>query len=137
VAERVVGTGIELSLVSADAYNALERGSVPGDFAIEAQLFTDVDDDGRRYRVGGSTVRSGGWGYCQPVLTPRRCWSRSRKEMREDSGDLLGDMKRGGCDLTRFEFYASPFHIELDEALQEALRSGGKSARRARASKPR
>jgi hypothetical protein len=48
-----VGTGIELSLVSADAYNALERGSVPGDFAIEAQLFTDVDDDGRRYRVGG------------------------------------------------------------------------------------
>jgi hypothetical protein len=121
VAERVVGTGVELSLVSADAYEALERGSVLGDVAIEAQLFTDVDDDGRRYRVGGGTVRSGGW-VLPAASDPTTVLVAIAKEMREYLGDLLGDMKRGGCDVTRFEFYASPFHIELDEALQEALR---------------
>jgi hypothetical protein len=94
VAERVVGTGVELSLVSADAYEALERGSVLGDVAIEAQLFTDVDDDGRRYRVGGGTVRSGGW-VLPAASDPTTVLVAIAKEMREYLGDLLGDMKRG------------------------------------------
>ena len=120
MAERVLGTGVELRLRTADAYAALERGDDPGEVAIEAQVFTDVADDGRRYRVGGVTAWSEGW-VLASGFDPTSALVAIADEMRENLGDLLGDMRRGGCDVTRFEFYASPFRIELDDPLREAL----------------
>jgi hypothetical protein len=37
--------------------------------------------------------------------------------------DLLGDLKRGGemLEMTRWEFYAAPFSIELSEGPRERL----------------
>jgi hypothetical protein len=36
-------------------------------------------------------------------------------------GDLLGDLRIGGCDVTRFEFHAAPCHIELADELYDLL----------------
>ena len=36
-------------------------------------------------------------------------------------GVLLGDLRRAGYDVTRWEFYASPFRIELSDELREQL----------------
>ena len=36
-------------------------------------------------------------------------------------GVLLGDLRRAGYDVTRWEFYASLFRIELSDELREQL----------------
>lgn len=36
-------------------------------------------------------------------------------------GGVLGDLRRTGMDITRWEFYSAPFRIELAEELRERL----------------
>jgi hypothetical protein len=36
-------------------------------------------------------------------------------------GSILGDLRIGGADITRFEYYAAPLRIELDSELRELL----------------
>ena len=78
-----------------------------------------MEDDGRSYRVGGTTS----WGSgLTSDSDPTSALVQIAYEARERHlGDLLGDMRIGDCDVTRFEFYAAPFHIELAEPLRELL----------------
>ena len=123
MAERVLGTGVELRLPcdnwDEDTLRQV-RGTSDG-LVVEAQVFVDVEDDGRRFRVGGTT----GLGAGMTVPTdadPTTALVQAAYETREmHLGDLLGHMRRGNCDVTRFEFYAAPFRIELADDLREAL----------------
>jgi hypothetical protein len=121
VAERVVSTGVELRLPSLSERD--EQHAVPpaGETPVVAQVFAEVDDGARRYRVGGTTVLSPGFGIA-PGSDPTTALVRIAYETREEHlGELLGDMRIGDCDVTRFEFYAAPFKIELAAPLREAL----------------
>ena len=73
---------------------AYERGEL---IYVGWHVFADLEEDGRRFRVGGS------WG-----------WERHL-------GDLLGDLRIGDMNITRWGFYAAPFKIELSPMLQERL----------------
>ncbi len=85
----------------------------------EAQVFAELEDDGERYRVGGTSRVGTAVPLCDD---PTTALVRIAQRAREDHlGDLLGDLRRGGCDATRFEFYATPFHIELADDLRECL----------------
>jgi hypothetical protein len=119
--ERVVGTGVELRLPSRPDEHDQHAAPPAGEIPVVAQVFVEVEDVGRRYRVGGTTVLSSGYGIA-PGSDPTTDLVRIAYETREEHlGDLLGDMRMGGCDVTRFEFYAAPFEIELAAPLREAL----------------
>lgn len=122
MAERLLSTGVELRLPT----RWPDKGEVPpavdertGEVFVEAHVFAEMEDSGRRYRVGGSVAG----GETLPLgEDPTTTLVRIAHEARELSlGDLLGDLRIGGCDLTRFEFYAAPFQIELAADLRERL----------------
>jgi hypothetical protein len=52
---------------------------------------------------------------------PTSALLRIAKEARSHLGDLLGDLRIGGCDITRFEFHATPHRIELASDLRDRL----------------
>ena len=116
-----MGTGVELRLPSLSERD--EQHAVPParEIPVVAQVFAEVEDGARRYRVGGTTVLSAGFGIA-PGSDPTTALVRIAHETREEHlGELLGEIRMGGCDVTRFEFYAAPFKIELAAPLREAL----------------
>lgn len=90
-----------------------------GELIIEVQVFADLEDSGRRYRVGGTVQR----GPLVPLSEdPTTALVHIADEARQTHlGDLLGDLRTAGCDVTRFEFYAAPFRIELADDLRDRL----------------
>jgi hypothetical protein len=110
--EKVVGTGVELRVGPEAA---------AGGIAVEAQTFCEGEDDGGGFRMGGVVASSSGW-VLPAGEDPTSALVAIAYEMREQHlGDLLGDMRMNDFDVTRFEFYAAPFRVELAESLREAL----------------
>ena len=122
MADLLLGTGAELRLPR----RALDETEDPAamdekanEIFVEVQVFADLEEDERRYRVGGTVRRGDAVSLSGDPTT-------SLLEIAHDArethlGDLLGDLRISGSDLTRFEFYAAPFHIELAEDLRERL----------------
>jgi hypothetical protein len=84
-------------------------------------VFANLEDDGRRFRVGGS------WGGNRPIRLDEDPTSAllAVAEAARDSGNmgsLFGDLKIGEADVTRFEFHAAPSKVELSAHLHRALR---------------
>jgi hypothetical protein len=120
MAETVVRTGVELRLARSLADRPPARSTEkPGEVMLAVQVFVDLDNEGSRSRVRGTVTA----GEAVPLSEdPTRALVRIAQEARDmHLGDLLGDVRRGGCDVTRFEFYATPFQIELADDLRERL----------------
>jgi hypothetical protein len=94
---------------------AYDRGEL---IHVGWHVFADLEDDGRRVRVGGS------WGWERPIKLdedPTSALNEIVEGERYHLGDLLGDLRIGDMDVTRWEFYAAPFKVELSPKLQERL----------------
>jgi hypothetical protein len=93
-----------------------------GELAIVCwHVFAIVDDDGRRFRLGGS------FGGHYPIKLNEDPTNTLLKVVRaaRDSGNLenlLYDLRLPGMNVTDFEFFAASFRIELSARLSGALR---------------
>jgi hypothetical protein len=122
MSEVLLGTGVELRLPrrafgeSEDPPDVDERTN---EVFVEAEVFAEFGEDGHRSRFGG-IVRSGGAvSLSGDPTTSLLEFAHLAREL--DLGDLLGDLRIRGSDLTRFEFYAAPFHVDLAQDLRERL----------------
>ena len=98
-----------------DEQAAYERGEV---VFVGWHVFADLEDEGRSFRFGGS------WGMERPIRLdedPTSALLEIVAEERYHLGDLLGDLRIGNMDVTRWEFYAAPFKVELSPGLQNRL----------------
>jgi hypothetical protein len=121
MAEQLLATGVELRLPSRQPDEPEDPPAVDpktGEVFVETQVFAELDDDGRRFRIGG-TIHGGT--SVSPAADPTSTLLRIAKEARSHLGDLLGDLRIGGCDVTRFEFHATPHRIELASDLRDRL----------------
>jgi len=122
MAERLLGTGVELRLPSrwpAEHEDPAAVDPKTRKVFIEVQAFAELDDDGRHVRVGGSV---GHGSSVSPATDPTTELLRIAHDARDAHlGDLLGDLRIGGLDITRFAFHAAPFRIELGDSLRERL----------------
>ena len=123
MAEVLLGTGAELRLPRRGPGEHDEPPPQDGksnEVLVEVQVFADPEDDGRRYRMGGTV----GQGHAVRLSDdPTTALLGIAEEARQlHLGSLLGDLRRSGSNITRFDFYASPFHIELAQELGERLR---------------
>ena len=122
MAERLLGTGAELRLPSRESDEHEDPPAVDpktGELLLEVQVFAELVDDGRHVRVGGSV---GHGSSVSQAADPTTELLRIAHDARDtDLGDLLGDLRIGGLDVTRFEFHAAPFRIELGDTLRERL----------------
>jgi hypothetical protein len=120
--ERLLGTGVTLRVPrchAGDPKDPLSRDAKSGDLRVEIQVFAELEDGPRPYRIGGSLDRAS----VSSTADPTKELVALAHEAREvHLGNLLGDLRSGGCDITRFEFYSSPFRIELSPDLREAFR---------------
>ena len=94
---------------------AYERGQL---LYVGWHVFADLEDDGRHFRLGGS------WGMERPISLnedPTSALLEIVKEERYHLGNLFGDLRMGNMDVTRWEFYAAPFKVELSPQLQARL----------------
>ena len=94
---------------------ACERGELA---FVGWHVFADLDDEGRAFRVGGS------WGMERPIRLdedPTSALLAIVEEERCHLGNLFGDLRMGTMDVTRWEFYAAPFKVELSPGLQDRL----------------
>jgi hypothetical protein len=121
MAETLLRTGVELRLPQTLPDGAPGRllPQKPGEVMIEVQVFAELEEDGAHQRIGGTSAT----GKVVPLSDdPTKALTQIAQEAREmHLGDLLGDLRRSGCDVTRFEFYATPFKIELAEDLRQRL----------------
>jgi hypothetical protein len=82
-------------------------------------VWIEVEQDGERIRNGGPV--------CSGLLLvlgedPTRSLVDLAMQQRDTNlGTVLGDVRIAGADVTRFECYSAPFHIELDDALRDIL----------------
>jgi hypothetical protein len=113
VAERLLGTGVELRALSGDR--------------VTGQTFAELEgEDGQTYRMGGSATDSdldlsGG---------PTTALLAFAHDVRANQlGDLLGDLRRQGIPVERWDFYSSPFRIDLDDALRRHVAPAGLGVR--------
>lgn len=113
----LTGTGVELRLVGESPHSGEDFN--PRDPRIEAQCFVEVVDGPRRERWGGSTglfdLPGDDEGLTSGLL------GAAHRERDGNLGGLLGDLRRAGYDVTRWEFYSLPFRVELSEKLREFL----------------
>src|SRR5437899_8702980 len=103
MAETLIGTGAELRLPRQQAGET--QAPVPvnvktREVRVEVQVFAELEDGGRHYRIGGTTTR----GHVSLTGDPTTALCRIADDARETHlGDLLGDLRIGGMDITRFE----------------------------------
>jgi CspA family cold shock protein len=88
----------------------LERGEV---VVLEAQVFVEVEGE----RVGGTTSLGHELRLGEDVVN--QLLKLASEEREQHLGDLLGDLRREGSKLERWEFYSAPFRIELSDDLRE------------------
>src|SRR4051794_5602024 len=122
MAEVLLGTGVEVRLPRR-WFDESDDPSVDdektNEVFVEFAVFADLEEDGCRYRMGGTVGRGDAVSLSDDPTTALLKIAQEARELH--LGDLLGDLRIGGCDLTRFEFYAAPFHVELDQDLRERL----------------
>ena len=107
---KLLGTGIALSLA----------GEEDECVALRLQTFADIEADGEPVRVLGTYGERAEVGTAED---PTTALVGAAHEYREGHlGDILGDLRRDGADITRFEFYAAPFRIELAADLRDRLK---------------
>jgi hypothetical protein len=132
---RVVATGVELSLDEEDEGleplpPEIERRlpHTPEDRALDgrvesgemirvrAQEFVEFDTAEGRQRWGGSSFGTAIDVTADPALALLEL---ARGDVRQDGP--FGDLRRGGYDVTRWEYYSAPHRLELSEKLRERL----------------
>lgn len=111
MADRCVQTGVTLRLKSP----APARGQP---LAVSAELWVDVESDGGRWRHGGQWA-FGEFRLGEDPTNPLIDLAFAQRE--NNLGGLLGDLRREGVDVTRFECYSAPFRVELDAQLRAVL----------------
>ena len=124
MAERLLGTLAELRLprrASDEVEDPPTIDEKANQILIEVQVFAEVEEDGRRYRMGGTVQRGAAVSRSGDPTTPLLEIAHEARDTH--LGNLLGDLRMSGSDLTRFEFYAAPFRIELAEDLREHLKA--------------
>jgi hypothetical protein len=111
VTARVIGTGVMIDL----------SGEPPtyGELVVAVELFADLVIDEANEQHCGPTY------FAEVDLDrdPTNQLVEAAHIARESNlGTVFGDLKNSGVtNLTRFEFYAAPFRIELTDALRERL----------------
>lgn len=122
----LVATGVELRLEREARLEPVPKREAPVDRppdkqVIAAQSFAEVLDNGRRKKwPSGSTSF-----YDLPPrdTDPTTGLLGMAYGERQNLGGLLGDLRRANdYDITRWEFYALPFRVELRPELFEHLR---------------
>ena len=111
VPDRVVQTGVTLRREARRS----ARGEV---LKVAAEVWVEIERGGVRSRHGGQT------GFGEIVLghDPTGPLVELALQQRESNlGTAFGDARIAGADVTRFECYAAPFRMELDEELRAAL----------------
>jgi hypothetical protein len=108
---RVVETGVILRAESV--------GTSDGHpLEVSAEIWIDIDHEGETLRFGGQTA-FGDLPLGEDPTKPLIDLALSQRDM--NLGSALGDARIGGFDITRFECYAAPFRIELDDQLRSVL----------------
>lgn len=132
---QIFGTGVDLRLEGEQAGEE-RTGHAPtltdlgtrghpaaaeaGGGRVEAQCFVSVRaGNGRIDRWHGSTGYYGG----PPVRTDptSALLEVAMSERANNLGGILGDLRREGYDITRWEFWALPFRIDLSAGLRASL----------------
>jgi hypothetical protein len=111
VPDRVVQTGVTLRCEAPEPAHRQELG-------ISAEVWVEVERDGVRSRHGGQTA------FGELVLgeDPTKPLIELALQQRElNLGTAFGDARIAGADVTRFECYAAPFRVELDDELRVVL----------------
>ena len=103
MAEQLLGTGVELRLPSRWPDDLEDPPAVEpktGQVFVEVQVFADLEDDGEHVRVGGAVGRGES---VSAAADPTSELLRIAHDARDTHlGDLLGDLRIGGCHVTRF-----------------------------------
>lgn len=115
--ERLLRTGVVLRLPSSHPRDEALPFSppTPDRIDVEVQVFAELQHEGRTHRIGGSFDG----GTLDRTADPTALISLAQTAREIHLGDLFGDVRIGGCDVTRFEFYAAPFRIELSGELND------------------
>jgi hypothetical protein len=115
-------TGVQLGLVD-DPFEgrrlgeSLRRGDT---LLVDAQSFVEYRDGDGWERMGGSVA---GPDEVDVTVDPTKRLLEIAHESREwHLPDLLGDLRRNGVLVSRWDFYAAPFRIELSKELQARVR---------------
>lgn len=123
--ERLLRTGVALRLPSSHpgeedlqssrpASNQVK--AVPDQVEVEIQVFADLQDERGTHRVAGPVDGA----TVDRTADPTTGLIHLAQEARDlHLGDLLGDVRIRGCNVTRFELYFVPFHIELSSELND------------------
>jgi hypothetical protein len=111
VVVRIIGIGIRIGVARDDP-------APSGEVRVEVEPFAELDVNGECRRLGG------GFGFatlalCGDPTTELIAAAHTEREL--NLGNLLGDMRISGFDVTRFELYSAPFRIELTDELREEL----------------
>ena len=122
MAEVLLGTGVELRLPRRAFDESEDPPAVDEETSevfVEVEVFADLEEHGRRYRMGGTVGRGAAVSLSGDPTTSLLEIAHDARELQ--LGNLLGDLRISGSDLTRFEFYAAPFHVELAHDLRKRL----------------
>jgi hypothetical protein len=109
MAETLLGTGAELRLPRRAPDESEDPAAIDektNKAFVEVQVFAEIEDEGRRYRVGGTVGRGDAVSLADD---PTTALLRIAEEAREEHlGELLGDLRIGGCDITPVRLLRSP-----------------------------
>lgn len=115
---RIVGTG---ALIELD--RSVEH--IRGRPTVLVCCFAEVEIDGASERRPGSA--HGGDDLDAEIFDgagdPTTVLVEAGRRTHELLGNLLGDLRREGHDITRWEIYAAPFRIELTDEVRDLLGS--------------
>jgi len=122
MSDELLGTGVVLRPPSRAPDEAAAPAPVDarGDVVVELQVFAELSENGTVSRTGGSVDRQTVAAGTDPTT---RLIEIALDAREVHLGDLLGDVRNCGHDITRFEFYAAPFRIELAPSLRERFES--------------
>jgi hypothetical protein len=117
MAIRVIATGVTIHR-SPDPWPRPEAGRT----VVQVRAFVELERDGVFERREGSALDRS----ITVASDPTTDLLHAADEVRYEAGDIFGDLRIAGEDVTRFEFRAAPFRIELSDEVREALRGSWK-----------
>jgi hypothetical protein len=121
---RLLGTGVELRLEDEDEAPLRDpHGSPRADDRqaqrVGAQTFVEVEDGQRREKWPGATGFYDLPSDDEDLTNGLLMIAHTERDL--NLGGLLGDLRREGHDITRWEVYSLPFRIELTPRLRARL----------------
>jgi hypothetical protein len=85
---------------------------------LTMQVFADLKDGDEQFRVGGPMLMTE---FVPGENVTSQLLEETRFVRDNNLGDVLGDLRRNHIRVSRWDFYAAPFHVELDDELRRLV----------------